>query len=71
MQWDKVKIYKFSENFLSFSYFSLIICLSKLFTTTFFRIRDCQVILLLASLRGAYLNAPYVDEYGETDFGFR
>ncbi|VDN59585.1 unnamed protein product [Dracunculus medinensis] len=37
----------------------------------YLRIRDCQVILLLASLRGAYLNAPYVDEYGETDFGFR
>lgn len=37
----------------------------------FLRIRDCQIILLTTRARGCFLPAPYVDEFGETDFGFR
>ena len=36
----------------------------------FLRIRECQV-LLLSRKRGTYKSAPYVDEFGETDSGFR
>jgi len=36
----------------------------------FLRIRECQ-ILLLSRKRGTYRSAPYVDEFGETDSGFR
>uniref|UniRef100_A0A0N5AYI4 E3 ubiquitin-protein ligase n=1 Tax=Syphacia muris TaxID=451379 RepID=A0A0N5AYI4_9BILA len=37
----------------------------------FLRVRDCQIILLTTRARGCFLPAPYVDEFGETDFGFR
>uniref|UniRef100_A0A915CE69 E3 ubiquitin-protein ligase n=1 Tax=Parascaris univalens TaxID=6257 RepID=A0A915CE69_PARUN len=37
----------------------------------FLRIRDSQVILLASRARGCFHAAPYVDEFGETDFGFR
>ncbi|KHN74188.1 E3 ubiquitin-protein ligase ubr-1 [Toxocara canis] len=37
----------------------------------FLRIRDSQVILLTSRARGCFHAAPYVDEFGETDFGFR
>ncbi|VDO99734.1 unnamed protein product [Soboliphyme baturini] len=36
-----------------------------------FSIRDCQIVLLYQLYRGCFLPAPYVDEYGETDQGFR
>lgn len=36
----------------------------------FLRIRECQVVLL-SKKRGTYKPAPYVDEFGETDTGFR
>ncbi|VDK50488.1 unnamed protein product [Anisakis simplex] len=38
---------------------------------SFDRIRDSQVILLTSRARGCFHAAPYVDEFGETDFGFR
>ncbi|KAH7722004.1 Zinc finger in N-recognin family protein [Aphelenchoides avenae] len=37
----------------------------------FLRIRDCQVVFLTAPKRGCHKAAPYVDEFGETDSGFR
>ena len=37
----------------------------------FLRIRDCQIIMLTSRKRGAYKAAPYVDQFGETDSGFR
>ncbi|KAI1713887.1 ATP-dependent clp protease adaptor protein clpS domain-containing protein [Ditylenchus destructor] len=37
----------------------------------FLRIRDCQIVLLTTSKRGCQRPAPYVDEFGETDPGFR
>lgn len=37
----------------------------------FLRIRECQVIFLTSSKRGCIKTAPYVDEFGETDWGFR
>lgn len=39
-----------------------------------FRIRDCQVVLLTnrgKEVKGWQQPAPYVDEYGETDQGFK
>ncbi|CAD5207002.1 unnamed protein product [Bursaphelenchus okinawaensis] len=40
-------------------------------TGIFLRIRECQVIFLTASKRGCIKSAPYVDQFGETDWGFR
>ena len=40
-------------------------------TGIFLRIRDCQIILLTANKRGCLRPAPYVDEFGETDQGFK
>lgn len=37
----------------------------------FLRIRECNLVLLTASKRGCHKAAPYVDEFGETDQGFR
>uniref|UniRef100_A0A158Q8Z9 E3 ubiquitin-protein ligase n=1 Tax=Elaeophora elaphi TaxID=1147741 RepID=A0A158Q8Z9_9BILA len=37
----------------------------------FLRIRDSQIVLLTSRERGCLLPAPYVDDYGETDPGFR
>ncbi|VBB31014.1 unnamed protein product [Acanthocheilonema viteae] len=37
----------------------------------FLRIRDSQIVLLTSRERGCLLPAPYVDDYGETDSGFR
>ncbi|KAI6207263.1 E3 ubiquitin-protein ligase [Aphelenchoides fujianensis] len=37
----------------------------------FLRIRDCQLIFLTASKRGCMRPPPYVDEFGETDQGFK
>uniref|UniRef100_A0AC35FZC7 E3 ubiquitin-protein ligase n=1 Tax=Panagrolaimus sp. PS1159 TaxID=55785 RepID=A0AC35FZC7_9BILA len=37
----------------------------------FLRMRDCQIIMLTSRKRGAYKAAPYVDQFGETDNGFR
>ncbi|VIO97030.1 Zinc finger in N-recognin family protein [Brugia malayi] len=37
----------------------------------FLRIRDCQVVLLTSRDRGCLLPAPYIDDYGEADPGFR
>lgn len=36
----------------------------------FLRIRDCQ-ILYLGENKGCFIQAPYLDEYGETDQGLR
>ena len=33
----------------------------------FLNLRDCQITILVDAKRGAYLSAPYVDEYGEHD----
>uniref|UniRef100_A0A1I8B9X3 E3 ubiquitin-protein ligase n=1 Tax=Meloidogyne hapla TaxID=6305 RepID=A0A1I8B9X3_MELHA len=43
-------------------------------TGIFLRIRECQIFFLYIageSVRGCFKNAPYVDEFGETDPGFR
>ncbi|CAJ0920610.1 unnamed protein product, partial [Mesorhabditis belari] len=37
----------------------------------FLRIRDSQIVLLTSRARGCLKAAPYVDEFGETDVGFR
>ncbi|CAI4229946.1 unnamed protein product [Auanema sp. JU1783] len=37
----------------------------------FLKIRDCTVFLLTSRARGCFRPAPYVDEFGETDQGFR
>ncbi|KAI6219878.1 E3 ubiquitin-protein ligase [Aphelenchoides besseyi] len=37
----------------------------------FLRIRDCQLIFLTTSKRGCLRPTPYVDEFGETDQGFK
>ncbi|CAJ0578381.1 unnamed protein product, partial [Mesorhabditis spiculigera] len=37
----------------------------------FLRIRESQVVLLASKTRGCLKAAPYVDEFGETDVGFR
>lgn len=36
----------------------------------FLRIRECQIVLLSVK-RGTYKHAPYIDQFGETDTGFR
>ncbi|KAF7638113.1 E3 ubiquitin-protein ligase [Meloidogyne graminicola] len=43
-------------------------------TGIFLRIRECQIFFLYIageSVRGCFKSAPYVDEFGETDPGFR
>ena len=40
-------------------------------TGVFLRIRECFVVIHNKTTRGAYLSAPYVDEYGETDKGLK
>ncbi|GMR54164.1 hypothetical protein PMAYCL1PPCAC_24359 [Pristionchus mayeri] len=40
-------------------------------TGMFLRIRDCYIVLLTNRLRGCIRAAPYVDEFGEVDQGFR
>ncbi|KAI6183003.1 E3 ubiquitin-protein ligase [Aphelenchoides bicaudatus] len=37
----------------------------------FLRIRECNLVFLTSSKRGCHKAAPYVDEFGETDQGFR
>lgn len=37
----------------------------------FFRVRECQLMYLTATKRGCIKAAPYVDEFGETDWGFK
>uniref|UniRef100_A0A7E4W1J9 E3 ubiquitin-protein ligase n=1 Tax=Panagrellus redivivus TaxID=6233 RepID=A0A7E4W1J9_PANRE len=37
----------------------------------FLRIRDCQIVMLTSRKRGTFRPAPYVDQFGETDLGFR
>jgi len=37
----------------------------------FLRIRECQAVFLAHRRKGSFYAAPYVDEYGETDQGFR
>lgn len=37
----------------------------------FLRIRDCAVVLMTTRNRGCFRTAPYVDEFGEADQGFR
>jgi E3 ubiquitin-protein ligase UBR2 len=37
----------------------------------FLRIRDCQIIMLTSRKRGSYKAAPYCDQFGETDNGFK
>ncbi|XP_017891387.1 E3 ubiquitin-protein ligase UBR2 [Ceratina calcarata] len=37
----------------------------------FLRIRECEILLLRTSNRGAFACPPYLDEYGETDQGLR
>ncbi|KAJ1361782.1 hypothetical protein KIN20_021119 [Parelaphostrongylus tenuis] len=37
----------------------------------FLRIRDCAVVLMTTRNRGCFRAAPYVDEFGEADQGFR
>lgn len=37
----------------------------------FLRIRDCKILLISGKSKGCYMPAPYVDEYGETDFGLQ
>ncbi|GMT01121.1 hypothetical protein PENTCL1PPCAC_23295, partial [Pristionchus entomophagus] len=40
-------------------------------TGMFLRIRDCYIVLLTNRVRGCIRAAPYVDEFGEVDQGFR
>nr|XP_032821084.1 E3 ubiquitin-protein ligase UBR2-like isoform X2 [Petromyzon marinus] len=35
----------------------------------FLRVRECQVLLLANRTRGCFMEAPYLDDYGETDQG--
>lgn len=49
----------------------VLISLGSCKSTAICRIRDSQVILLTSRARGCFHAAPYVDEFGETDFGFR
>jgi E3 ubiquitin-protein ligase UBR2 len=35
----------------------------------FLRIRECRVLLISGKSKGCFIDAPYVDEYGETDTG--
>ncbi|KAK5981388.1 E3 ubiquitin-protein ligase [Trichostrongylus colubriformis] len=37
----------------------------------FLRIRDCAIVLMTTRNRGCFRPAPYVDEFGEADQGFR
>lgn len=37
----------------------------------FLRIRDCNLVFLTTGKRGCHKPAPFVDEFGETDPGFR
>jgi len=37
----------------------------------FLRVRDCQLVMMSSFARGCNKPAPYVDEFGETDPGFR
>ncbi|PAV65135.1 hypothetical protein WR25_18490 [Diploscapter pachys] len=37
----------------------------------FLRVRECIIIMMTSRNRGCYKTAPYVDEFGETDYGFR
>lgn len=34
----------------------------------FLRIRTCQILLLSSPSKGCYMAAPYIDDYGETDY---
>lgn len=34
----------------------------------FLRIRTCQILLLSSPSKGCYLDAPYIDDHGETDY---
>ncbi|KAF1770368.1 hypothetical protein GCK72_002186 [Caenorhabditis remanei] len=37
----------------------------------FLRVRDCSLVLMTTRKRGCFRPAPYVDEFGEVDQGFR
>ena len=37
----------------------------------FLRVRDCEIVLMYNRSKGSFLPSPYLDEYGETDRGFR
>ncbi|XP_024945572.1 E3 ubiquitin-protein ligase UBR2 isoform X2 [Cephus cinctus] len=37
----------------------------------FLRVRECEILFLRSPNRGAFMCAPYLDEYGETDQGLR
>ncbi|XP_040576594.1 E3 ubiquitin-protein ligase UBR2 [Lepeophtheirus salmonis] len=37
----------------------------------FLRVRECKVIIISGMSRGCIIDPPYVDQYGETDMGFR
>ncbi|CAB3407459.1 unnamed protein product [Caenorhabditis bovis] len=37
----------------------------------FLRVRDCNLVLMATRKRGCFRPAPYVDEFGEVDQGFR
>ncbi|EGT32553.1 hypothetical protein CAEBREN_21443 [Caenorhabditis brenneri] len=37
----------------------------------FLRVRDCSLVLMTTRQRGCFRPAPYVDEFGEVDQGFR
>ncbi|KAL0272834.1 UNVERIFIED_CONTAM: hypothetical protein PYX00_005659 [Menopon gallinae] len=37
----------------------------------FLRIRECEILLLATPSRGCFIQAPYLDRYGETDPGLR
>jgi hypothetical protein len=33
--------------------------------------RDAQILLMTSNTRGCFMAAPYVDQFGEVDQGFR
>ena len=35
------------------------------------RVKECKIVLLSNKTKGSFYLAPYVDEYGETDFGLK
>lgn len=43
----------------------------KICIDIFFRVRECQVLLLTGKSKGCFVPPPYFDSYGETDQGLR
>lgn len=43
----------------------------KLWVFNFYRVRECQILLLFGKTKGCFFPSPYLDDYGETDQGLR